>query len=104
MAVHETVPQVLKTETFPPELVYNTTIVIHVAVVYRHAVNVSAATINQSREVTSFHQIVHVSIQSCGNRLNTYAFLDSGSTVSCIDQSVQEKSRAQGADVTTQLA
>ena len=47
-----------------------------------HAVNVSAATINQSNEVTSFLQIVPVSIQSCGNTLNTYAFLDSGSTVS----------------------
>ena len=43
-----------------------------------HAVNLSAATINQSNEVTSFLQIVPVSIQSCGNKLNTYAFLDSG--------------------------
>ena len=58
-----------------------------------HAVNVSAATINQSNEVTSFLQIVPVSIQSGGNRLNTYAFLDSRSTVSFIDQSVQEKLR-----------
>ena len=60
-----------------------------------HAVNVSAATINQINEVTSFLQIVPVSIQSGGNRLNTYAFLDSGSTVSFIDQCVQEKLRAQ---------
>ena len=51
-----------------------------------HAVNVSAATINQSNEVTGFLQIVPVSIQSGGNRLNTYAFLDSGSTVSFIEQ------------------
>ena len=36
-----------------------------------HAVNVSAATINQSNEVASFLQIVPVSIQSGGNRLNT---------------------------------
>ena len=36
-----------------------------------HAVNVSAATINQIDEVTSFLQIVPVSIQSGGNRLNT---------------------------------
>ena len=50
-----------------------------------HAVNVSAATINQSNEVTSFFQIVPVSIQSGGDKLNTYAFLDSGSTVSFID-------------------
>ena len=42
-----------------------------------HPVNVSAATINQSNEVTSFLQIVPVSKQSGGNRLNTYAFLDS---------------------------
>ena len=70
----------------------------------KHAVNVSAATINQSNDVTSFLQIVPVSIQSCGNRLNTYAFLDSGSTVSFIDQSVQEKLRAQGTDVTLNIA
>ena len=69
-----------------------------------HAVNVSAATINQSNEVTSFLQILPVSIQSGGNRLNTYAFLDSGSTVSFIDQSVQEKLRAQGTDVTLNIA
>ena len=50
-----------------------------------HAVNVSAETINQSNEVTSFLQIVPVSIQSGGNSLNTYAFLESGSTVSSID-------------------
>ena len=46
-----------------------------------HAVNVSAATINKSNGVISFLQIVPVSIQSGGNRLNTYAFLDSGSTI-----------------------
>ena len=69
-----------------------------------HAVNVSAATLNQSNEVTSFLQIVPVSIQSGGNRLNTYAFLDSGSTVSFIDQSVQETLRAQGTDVTLNIA
>ena len=69
-----------------------------------HAVNVSAATINQSNEVTSFLQIVPVSIQSGGNRLNTYAFLDSRTTVSFIDQSVQEKLQAQGTDVTLNIA
>ena len=69
-----------------------------------HAVNVSAATINQSNEVTSFLQIVPVSKQSGGNRLNIYAFLDSGSTVSLIDQSVQVKLRAQGTNVTLNIA
>ena len=69
-----------------------------------HAVNVSAATINQSNEVTSFLQIVPVSIQSGGNRLNTYAFLDTGSTVSFIDRSVQRKLRAQGTDATLNIA
>ena len=69
-----------------------------------HTVNVSAAIINQSNEVTSFLQIVPVSIQSGGNRLNTYAFLDSGSTVSFIDQSVHEKLRAQGTVVTLNMA
>ena len=70
-----------------------------------HAVNVYAATINQSNEATSFLQVVPVSIQSGGNRLNTYAFLDSGSSivVSFIDRSVQEKLRAQGADVTLNI-
>ena len=69
-----------------------------------HRVNVSAATIKQSNEVTSFLQIVSVSKQSGGNRLSTYAFLDSGSTVSFIDQSVQEKLRAQCTDVTLSIA
>ena len=69
-----------------------------------HAVNVSAATINQSNKVTSFLQIVPVSIQSGGNRLNTYAFFNSGSTVSFIDQSVQEKLREQGTGVTLNIA
>ena len=69
-----------------------------------HAVNVSAATINNSNEVTSFLQIVPVSILSSGDRMNTYAFLDSGSTVSSIEQSVQEKLQAQGTDVTLNIA
>ena len=61
-----------------------------------HAVNVSAATISQSNEVTSFLQIVPVSIQSGSNRLDTNAFLDSGSTISFVDRSVNEKLRAIG--------
>ena len=69
-----------------------------------HVVNLSAATINQSNEVTSFLRIVPVSIQSGGNRLSTYAFLDSGSTVSFIDQNVQEKLRAQGTELTLNIA
>ena len=70
-----------------------------------HAVNVSgAATINQSSKVTSFLQIVPVSIQSGCNRLNTYAFLESGSTVSFIDQSVHEKLQAAVTDVTLNLS
>ena len=69
-----------------------------------HAVSVSAATINQSNEVTNFLQIVPVSIQSGSNKLNTYTFLDSGSTVSFIDQSMQEKLRAQGTDPELNIA
>ena len=69
-----------------------------------HAVNVSAATINQSNEVTSFLQIAPVSVQSVGNRLTTYAFLDSGSTVSFIDQSVKDQLQAKGTDVTLNIA
>ena len=68
------------------------------------AVNVSAATINQSNEVTSLFQIVLVQIQSVGNRLNTYAFLYYGSMVPIIDQSGQEKLRAQETDVTLSIA
>ena len=69
-----------------------------------HAVNVSAATINQSNQVTSFLQIVPVSVQSGGNRLTTYAFLDSGSTVSFIDQSVKDQLQAKSTDVTLNIA
>ena len=69
-----------------------------------HAVNVSAATINQSNQVTSFLQIDPVSVQSGSNRLNTYAFLDSGSTVSFIDQSVKNQLKAKGTDVTLNIA
>ena len=69
-----------------------------------HVVNVSAATINQSNQVTSFLQIVPVSVQSGGNRLTTYAFLDSGSTVSFIDQSVKDQLQAKGTDVTLNIA
>ena len=43
-----------------------------------HAAKLSAGTINQSNEVTSFFHIVPVSIQIGGNRLNTYVFLDDG--------------------------
>ena len=69
-----------------------------------HAVNVSATTINQSNQVISFLQIVPVSVQSGSNRLTTYAFLDSGSTVSFIDQSVKNLLQAKGTDVTLNIA
>ena len=69
-----------------------------------HAVNVSAATINQSNQVTSFLQIVPVSVQSGGNRLTTYAFLESWSTVSFIDQSVKDQLQAKSTDVTLNIA
>ena len=70
----------------------------------KHAVNVSAALINQSSEVTSFLQTVPASIQSGGNRLDTNGLVDRGSMVSFIDQRVQEKLRAQGTDVTLNIA
>ena len=69
-----------------------------------HAFNVSAATINKSNQVTSFLQIVPISVQSGGNRLTTYAFLDSGSTVSFIDQSVKNQLQAKGTDVALNIA
>ena len=59
---------------------------------------------NPSNEFASFLQKVLVSIQSGGNRLNTYAFLDNGSTVTFIDQIVQDKVRAQGTDVSLNIA
>ena len=68
------------------------------------AVKVSAATISQSNQVISFLQIVRVSIQSGVNRLITYAFLDSGSTVSFIDESVNDQVEAKGTDVTLNKA
>ena len=69
-----------------------------------HAVNVSAATINQSNQVTKFLQIICLSVQSNGNRLTTYAFLDSGSTVSFIDETVTDQLKAKGTDVTLNIA
>ena len=69
-----------------------------------HAVNVSAATINQSSQITSFLQIVPVSVQSCGNSLTTYAFVDSGSTVSFIDENVKDQLQAKGTEVTLNTA
>ena len=68
------------------------------------SVNVSAATINQSNQVTGFLQIVPVSVQSGSNRLTTYAFLDSGSTVSFIDQIVKGQLQAKGTDVILNIA
>ena len=64
-----------------------------------HAVNVTAAKINQINEITSFLKIVPVSIQSGSN---TYAFLASGSTISFIDHGVNEKLQAKGTDATAQ--
>ena len=69
-----------------------------------HAVNVSAATINQSNQVNSFLQINLVSVQSGGNRLTAYVFLDSGSTVSFTDQSIKNQLQAKGTDVTMNIA
>ena len=69
-----------------------------------HAVNVSAATINQGNQVTSFLQIVPVSVQIGSNRLTTYALLDSGSTASFIDPSVKDQLQAKGTDVTLNIA
>ena len=43
-------------------------------------------------------------VQSGGIKLTTYAFLDSSSTVSIIDQSVKDQVQAKGTDVTLTLA
>ena len=69
-----------------------------------HAVKVGTATINRSNEAISFLQIVLVSTQSGINQLKTYAFLDSGSTISVINRSVQEKLKAKGTNVTLNIA
>ena len=69
-----------------------------------HKVNVSAAVINQGNLVMSFISIVSVSILNGGRKLNTYGFLDSGSTVLLIDQSIQEKLQAQCTHVWLKIA
>ena len=69
-----------------------------------YAVNLSATTINQSNQATNFLQIAPVSVQNGGNRLTTYASLDSGSTVSFIDQSVKDQLQVKGTDVTSNIA
>ena len=69
-----------------------------------HAVYESAAIVNQSNDITSFLQIFPVSIRKESNGLNAYAFLDSGSTVSFIDQSVQEKFQAQSSSNNKEIA
>ena len=69
-----------------------------------HAFNGSAATISRSIEITSFLQLVPVSIQNGSNRLTINAFLDSASTVSFIDQSVNERLRSSGNGVTLNIA
>ena len=68
------------------------------------AVNVSAAKISQSNESMSFLQIVPVSIHGVCNRLKTHGFLDIGSVVSFIAQSLQEMLRAQDTGVTLDKA
>ena len=70
----------------------------------KHAVKVSEATLNQKKEVTSFLGIFLVSIQRGKNRVNSYAFLDSGSTVSFIYQCLEDKLRAQDTDFTLNMA
>ena len=45
------------------------------------AAKISAAKIKQNNKNSSFLCIVPVSLHSSGNGVNTYAFLDSGSTV-----------------------
>ena len=63
------------------------------------AVNVTAATINQSNQGTNFLRVVPVLVQSDGNRMTAYAFLGSGSTVSFIDQSVNDQLQAKNTEV-----
>ena len=50
-----------------------------------HSVNISAATINKINEVTSYIQIVPVSIKNGGNRLRTFDYLDIVQRVSNYD-------------------
>ena len=69
-----------------------------------HAVNVIDATFNQSEKVMIFRRIVPVLTQSGRNRLNTYISLDSGQTVSFIDQIVPERLRFQGIDATLKIS
>ena len=67
-------------------------------------VNISSIDLRTINEVTSFLQILPVSLQSNGKSVSTYAFLDSGSKASFIDRSQQKKLQAKGKDVTLNLA
>ena len=64
------------------------------------ASNVSAAAIGKFNEVSSFLQIAPVSVRYGRRQLQTYAFMDTGSTVSFIDKSLRRKLQAEGNGVT----
>ena len=68
------------------------------------ASSVSAATIAKCNEVSSFLQVVPVSVKHGGRQLQTYAFLDTGSTISFIDKSLRRKLQAEGNEVTLNVA
>ena len=63
-------------------------------------VKISSIYLRTSNEVTSFPQILPVSLQRNGKRVSMHAFLDSGSRVSVIDWSLQKKLQAKKKDVT----
>ena len=68
------------------------------------ASNVSAAAIGKCNEVSSFLQIAPVSVRYGRRQLQTYAFMDTGSTVSFIDKSLRRKLQAEGNGVTLNVA
>ena len=62
----------------------------------KSAINVSAARVHRSNQVTSFLQIVLVSIQCGRHRMKIYAFFNTETTLSFSYQNVQEKLQSQG--------
>ena len=68
------------------------------------ASNVSAAAIGKFNEVSSFLQIAPVSVRYGRRQFQTYAFMDTGSTVSFIDKGLRRKLQAEGNGVTLNVA
>ena len=61
--------------------------------------NLSSAQEKEARKPQAFLQVVPVTLQSSGKRVSTFAFFDSGSTVSFIDKSIKDELKTKGSNV-----